>query len=381
MSPARTPAEVFPPGDFIRRELEARGWTQDDLATIMGRPLQAINELIGGKKQITPETALGLAKAFGDDDALYWLNLDNVYRLSKAKPLDDAVEHRAKLYARFPVRDLIKRNWIADSDNPRVVEHRVCQFFGIQSVDDTPQMPHAALANQYDVREYNESTKLQYAWLFRAKELASCVDTAPYDESKLKAAIAKLRALLIAPEEIRQVPAILAEAGVRFVVVEFLKGAKIDGAAFWLGQTPVIAMSLRYDRINNFWFVLRHECEHVLRRDGTVIDVELTENVESGATLPLQEQRANSAAADFMVPRAQLEDFITRVRPLFSEKRVLLFAKKLGVHPGLVVGQLQHRKEVPYTHFHKLLVKVREIITQTALTDGWGLSPPVHGEA
>jgi HTH-type transcriptional regulator / antitoxin HigA len=74
------PAEVFPPGEFIRDELDARGWTQGDLAQIMGRPLRLVNELIAGKKQITPETARGLAKAFGDDDAMYWMNLDSAYR-------------------------------------------------------------------------------------------------------------------------------------------------------------------------------------------------------------------------------------------------------------------------------------------------------------
>jgi HTH-type transcriptional regulator/antitoxin HigA len=66
-----------------------------------------------------------------------------------------------------------------------------------------------------------------------------------------------------------------------------------------------------------------------------------------------------------------------RVRPLYSEQRILLFAKRIGIHPGLVVGRLQFRDEVPYTHFHKYLVKVREIITQTALTDGWGTVPPI----
>lgn len=69
----RIPAEVFPPGEFIRDELEARGWTQGDLAEIMGRPAQAVSEIISGKKQIMPQTALELAKAFGDDDALYWM--------------------------------------------------------------------------------------------------------------------------------------------------------------------------------------------------------------------------------------------------------------------------------------------------------------------
>jgi HTH-type transcriptional regulator / antitoxin HigA len=370
---ARTPAEVFPPGEFIRDELDARGWTQGDLAQIMGRPLQVVNELVSGKKQITPDTALGLAKAFGDDDALYWLNLESVYRLSKAKPADESVSRRANLYSRFPVRELLKRRWVEPSDSLDVVEHRVCGFYRIHSINEQPQFAHAAKAAQYD-----ERSPLQWAWLFRARQLAKAVQVASFSEAKLRAAVVKLRQLLVAPEEIRQVPQILADAGVRFVIVEFLPGAKIDGAAFWIDEVPVIAMSLRFDRVNNFWFVLRHEIEHILNKDGNlVVDVELTESLQRKDTLPPKEVRANEAASEFLVPRKELNSFIVRVRPLYSEQRILLFAKRIGVHPGLVVGQLQFRDEVPYTHFHKYLVKIRDIITQTTLTDGWGAVPPI----
>jgi len=373
--PNRTPAEVFAPGEFIREELEARGWTQGDLAQIMGRPLRLVNELVAGKKQITPDTARGLAKAFGDDDAFYWMNLDSAYRLSQTKPADESVGRRAKLYSLFPIRELMKRNWIESSDNLDVIEHRVCRFFRISNIDEKPAFAHAAKAAQYD-----ERTSLQYAWLFRAKELAEGVHSAPYSEKKLRLAVAQLKTLLAAPEEIRQVPQMLADAGVRFVIVEFIPGAKIDGAAFWLdNDVPVIALSLRFDRISNFWFVLRHEIEHVLRRDGARIDVELTESIQRKEVLPIEETRANDAAANFVVPADELESFILRVRPLYSEKRIMLFAKRIGVHPGLVVGRLQFREEVPYTHFHKYLVKIREIVTQTALTDGWGTSPPTQG--
>lgn len=365
------PAEVFPPGEFIREELEARAWTQGDLAEIMGRPQQAVSEIISGKKQITPETARALAAAFGSDDALYWLNLDSAYRLAKAEPVSDLVERRSRLYSKFPVREMIKRNWIEASDNLDVVEHRICRFFRLGSLDDSPAMAHAAKAPQYD-----ERTALQWAWLYRANELAEAVQVALFSERKLREALAKLQTLLVAPEEIRQVPSILAQVGLRFVVVEFIPGAKIDGAAFWLNdKAPAIAMSLRFDRVNNFWFVLRHEIEHVLNRDGLVIDVELTERIERKDELPPEEERANEAAAEFLIPTDELNDFIVRVRPLYSEQRVLLFAKRMGVHPGLVVGQLQYRREVPFTHFHKHLAKIRHIITQTALTDGWGTIP------
>jgi HTH-type transcriptional regulator / antitoxin HigA len=78
----------------------------------MGRPLQFINELVAGKKRITPETAIGLAQAFGDDDALYWMILDSTYRLSQAKPADESVSRRAALYSQFPMRKLMGAGWI-----------------------------------------------------------------------------------------------------------------------------------------------------------------------------------------------------------------------------------------------------------------------------
>lgn len=374
---ARVPAEVFPPGEFIREELETRGWTQGDLSQIMDRPLRLINELVAGKKQITPETARGLSRAFGDGDPLYWMNLDAAYRLRQLEPdEDESVDRRAKLYSLFPVRELMKRKWIEPSKNLDVIEHRVCRFFRIGDLDERPVFAHAARAVQYD-----ERTALQWAWLYRAKELAEGTHSSPYSERKLREALARLRLLLVAPEEIRQVPRILAEAGVRFVIVEFLPGAKIDGATFWLTDTPVIALSIRFDRVNNFWFVLRHEIEHVLNRDGAVtVDVELTERLQRKDALPPEEIHANAAAAEFLIPGSELDSFITRVRPLYSEQRILLFAKRIGVHPGLVVGQLQFRDEIPYTHFHKHLVKIREIVTQTAVTDGWGTVPLTPGQ-
>jgi len=93
---ARIPAEMFPPGEFIREELEARGWTRGDLAQIMNRPLRLVNELVAGKKRITPETARGLATAFGDNDLPYWMNLDSAYRLAHAEAIDESVARRAQ---------------------------------------------------------------------------------------------------------------------------------------------------------------------------------------------------------------------------------------------------------------------------------------------
>ncbi len=74
------PFRPIPPGEILKDELEARGWTQSDLAEILGRPIQAINEIVSGKKAIVPATAVELPRAFGTS-AEFWLNLESAYRL------------------------------------------------------------------------------------------------------------------------------------------------------------------------------------------------------------------------------------------------------------------------------------------------------------
>ena len=106
------PAEVFPPGEFIREEIEERGWTQEDLAEILGRPLRLVNEVIMGKRGITPETANGIAAAFGTS-AQFWMNLESMYRLSQIRTRDtNTVERRARLYSLGPIKEMIKRQWL-----------------------------------------------------------------------------------------------------------------------------------------------------------------------------------------------------------------------------------------------------------------------------
>ena len=84
-------------------------------------------------------------------------------------------------------------------------------------------------------------------------------------------------------------PRIMAECGIRYIIVEKLPKARIDGVCFWLDDnSPVIGMSLQRDTIDNFWFVLRHEIEHVLRRDGQdeeVIDEDLAGTSNTGVTI------------------------------------------------------------------------------------------------
>ena len=91
----RPVAEVFPPGDFIREELKARGWTQSDFAAILGHPFQAVNAIINGRKAITSRTARELEAALGPS-AEFWMNLETSYQLHKESEPDPEITLRAR---------------------------------------------------------------------------------------------------------------------------------------------------------------------------------------------------------------------------------------------------------------------------------------------
>src|SRR5258708_2393572 len=94
----------------------------------------------------------------------------------------------------------------------------------------------------------------------------------------------------------------------------------------------------------------------------------------SSRTEVLQMHWQNSR--NFLVNKRKINNSIARVRPLSSKQKIRNFAARIGVHPAIVLGQLQHRKEVGWSHSREMLVKVRHILIRAALTDGWGNNLP-----
>ncbi|AMM84140.1 HigA family addiction module antitoxin [Martelella sp. AD-3] len=375
--------EVPHPGEFIRDELEARGWAQRDLAYILGVKEQAINPIMSGKRGISPDMARALSKAFGISPE-YFLNLQKAYELSTSREADPAIERRAKLQSIFPIREMIKRGWFEDTQDVSLLETQVMRFFRTNLLEDVPCFAHSAKKSG----DYSETTPLQMAWLFRVRQIADEMVAPRYSEAKLKASLVELERLMVDPEEIRHVPRILADAGIRFVVVETLPKANIDGVCFWLSASePVIGMTCRHDRIDNFWFVLRHEIEHLLNKDSlesglssSIVDVDIDPSNEN---LPLVEVRANTAASKFCADQDAINSFLIRKYPYLSEKDTLGLARRLQRHPGIVVGQLQFRMAVEYkvnkyNWLTRHKVKIRQFLRGSANVDGWGDAIPVN---
>ncbi|MCB2160602.1 HigA family addiction module antidote protein [bacterium] len=374
----RRPAEVFHPGEYLLDELNARGWTQTEFAEIIRRPIKLVNEIVNKKRGITPETAQEIAAAFGTSPEL-WMNLDSAYNLWKSDRDLTPIRQHAKMRSQYPIRDMMLRGWLQTTENVEILQSQVLRFFEIDSLDDKPLLAFGVATRRSGSNE-EELNPAQLAWLYRVKHIAKTMHLSDaYSPSKLRNAISNLMELRNAPEQTRNVPELLEKNGVRFVIVEPLPSLKIDGVCFWLDDSsPVIGLTLRFDRIDNFWFVLRHEIEHVLNNDGksrAVIDSDIF-SLQNDATLSEQERLANAAAAEFCTPQNDLLNFIAQNNPRFSRKGLLDFAKRLGLHPGLVVGQLQWKTE-RYELFRNMLVPIRDFIIPVSLTDGYGVEVPV----
>lgn len=354
--------------------LDARGWTQDDLSTITGWRRQSISSIVSGKTGITPEMAIALAAAF-ENDAADWLRWNAQYELALAEVDHASVKRKAAVFGMAPIRDMQKRGWIDETDDVAELEKSLIRFFG-GPLDSAIEFPVAA---RRTVR-LEQLSSSERAWCFRARQLARIVPVvAPFSKERLPAAQRLLRQAAAFPKEIRKVPRILSEHGIRFMVIEPLPGVEMQGASFWLDeQSPVIALSVQFDRIDAFWFTLFHEFKHIERGDAYSIDSKLLSERNGVFSVVLSdsdaEREANLGAADALVAEEELTSFIRRIAPLYSTDRIIQFAHRMKIHPGIIVGQLQHRGELGFKAHLELLVKVRPTITGTALTDGWGHS-------
>lgn len=363
--------KIFPPSKFIKEELEKKEWKQVDLAMVLGRSTNLVSELLTDKRKITPEIAQELAITF-DTTPQYWLEIDNNFRLAQIDHADESIERRKQLLTKFPIAEMQRRGWISDTEDFDELEPKLKEFFDIDDLN-------ADIVFQASFKRTEkepEPNRAERAWLARAKQLAKMLPVSRFNENKLDYLRDDLRKLTAKSKAAATVPDLLSNYGIRFVIVEPLKTTRIDGAAFWLAKdSPAIAMSIRFDNVGSFWFTLLHELAHIKHKDHDSFDTDLEQNVRNATSE--KEEMANEFAATTLIPQRELSWFVTHVAPYYSKEKINQFANKLKIHPGVIVGQLQHRGEIAYHAHNGLKAKVREFVANAAFTDGWGQPIPL----
>ncbi|MBZ2198467.1 HigA family addiction module antitoxin [Occultella gossypii] len=334
-----TLAEVFPAGEHLSDELEARGWTQVEFAEILGRPTQFVSEIIQGKKEITRESAAQIAAALGTS-AEFWLNLQDSYFLWQQRQDPQAREElnevatRAKLNDLAPMAALRKRGVITATTTAEQAK-QLRHLMGTSNLDDQPARRFAARRSNGE----EALTPTQNAWFACVRRIAETLPVKHYSRASLDDVAARTSRLVREPEGFLDLPDEYAAAGVRLVFFEAFPSSKISGASYQDEHGPVIALSGRGQRLDKVLFTLLHEAAHIVRGDTEsgepVID-------EDDHTLG-DEDRANEVAANWVLPEA-LPSNPSRITKEWVEEA----ADLVGVHPIVVVGRLQRDEVIPW---------------------------------
>ncbi len=334
-------AELFPAGEILADELEARGWTQADFAEVLGRPAQFVSEIISGKKEITRESAAQIGAALGTS-AEFWLNLQDSYLLWKQSQDPHiqeslhAVKTRAQLQELAPVSLLTKRGYIKSTD-PEGQTQEVLKLFGKDSFEGPSALNFAARRSN----DEENVTSLQAAWAACVRASAASLDAAPYSPSALEELAGTLSRRARDPQAFSDFQALFAEAGVKLVYVESFPSGKLDGCAMMVSGHPVIGLSGRGRRLDKVLFTLLHEVAHILlghlTDDGGVILDDLSGDGTN------KEAQADQLASKLAISRP-LPAVPGRVHFSWIEEK----AGHLGVHPIVLIGRLQKDGSVPW---------------------------------
>ncbi len=341
------PDWASPPGESILDFLEERGWSQAELAQRLGYTEKHVSLLVNGKVALSIDAAQRLERVLGSP-ADFWLALETNYQKHNARL--KAIELHASWVAwlnELPLRDLMRsgaipRQRIDAKHKPGLVD-ACLRFFGVASPSEW--RAHYGGMQMAFRRSRSEQSDIGAisAWLRLGEREVEKLYGPKYDRDRFEEALQIIRAHTRETPDIfePQMRRLLHEAGVLLVLVPSISRAHVSGVARWMnGTRPLIQLSLYGKTNDKFWFTFFHETAHILLHANNKDDkksVFLDDPNASHSDSP-QEREANEWAGSYLIPgsHAQL------LAGLKTKAAVVSFAQEIGVHPGIVVGRLQH---------------------------------------
>lgn len=349
LEPRYQPTEVSPPGESLLDVLEERGMNQRELAERMGRPIKTISAIVNGKAAITPETALQFERVLGTP-AHFWTQREASYREAIARNQEGA---RLKKYTvwldRLPLRELRRFGGVSRSRDKIQLVQEVLAFFGVASPDEWRQVYMVPQA-QFRRHQPNKGDPAAIALWMRLGELqAQQQECRPYNRDGFLAALGEIRTLTVEPAEAFEprMMELCADVGVAVAFVPAIPRARVSGVTRWLTKDKALIQLSLFGKANDrLWFTFFHEACHVVSHGKREVFLEV-----NGGTVSPEEAEADRFAAELLIPRHQAK----RLPFLGADSAaVVAFAEELGIHPGIVVGRMQHEGILPHTHLNKL---------------------------
>lgn len=242
------------------------------------------------------------------------------------------------------------------------------KFFGVQSLDawQTRWSNYAVAFRQTKKFDFRSEELIVAAWVREAEIIADQIPLAEFDEAKLWASLSVLRRLTRENIDtaLDQAQEICSRCGVALVVVPELPGTQISGCARWLTDNhAMVGLTLRYKSGEQLWFTLFHELGHILlhRHQRLFVVDNAADEMGDDVVDPVMakyEEEADRFAADTLIPPAELAKLPLHKPDELTSELIQGFAKSIEIHPGIVIGRLQHDKVLEHWQGNKLKQKL-----------------------
>lgn len=347
------PDVAFPPGRTLAEWLQRQSMSQAEFARRASLSTKHVSQVISGDASLSPDVAVTF-ESVTDIPARFWTQLESNFRAREAaEEQSEALSDHVGLLDQFPIKQLVKRGYLKRLSRPVDQLRELLRFFGVADTKALEKVWLAPTALRAS-KAYTPNTASLASWLRAAEREAGKVDTEPFDADACSEALDDFRQLtcLDGTDWIAPLIEKCADVGIALVIVKELPGSRINGATRWLNkEKAMIALSLRHRRHDIIWFTFFHELGHLLRHSKrqTFIDAE-----GSGVSEDL-ELDADRFASRLLIPpthEAELQE-------LASPHDVKEFAQRIGIHPGIVVGRMQHERLIPYNTWNNLIPKYK----------------------
>lgn len=341
------------PGLTLSEILESLDMSQVNLSKRISKPEAAISEIINGTKAITPETAIQLERALGVS-ASFWNNLETNYReLLARKSANDSLNNEFENARSYPYAEMAKKGWVKQT---RKIEEKVSNLLNFFAVDSL-SLVHDVIP--VDFRQHNGkniSIHSIQAWLRRGEIKSKEIETKDFDKRKLIALLPKLKKLsTLHPNEfIPKLRDELANVGVAIIFTPYLPKSYVCGATRWINpKKALLQLSLRGSFADIMWFTLYHELGHIILHGKKAQFIDL-DNINKKE---VKEQEANKFASENIIPSEKFKKL--KENNNLTTLDIFKFAKKEEIHPGIIVGKLQHDGLIDYSKLNNLRVKYK----------------------
>ncbi|ALU91189.1 conserved hypothetical DNA binding protein [Herbaspirillum rubrisubalbicans M1] len=341
------PDWILPPGQSVLDLAEERGWTQSELAQRLGYTEKHVSQLINGKVALTVDAAQRLERVLGSSMD-FWLTLEANFQKHLAR-LEAAERHAAWVswLDELPLKELmgcgaIAKQRVDGKHKPDLVE-ACLRFFGVATPDEWRAHYGGMQMAFRRTRSEQSDVGAISAWLRLGEQQVEKLDGPKYDRARFEKSLEAIRGLTqLAPEVFEpKLRSLLHEAGVSLVLVPAITRSHVSGVARWLSPTrPLIQLSLYGKSNDKFWFSFFHEAAHILLHANSREEKKsiFLDDPNAADTKNPQEREADAWAGNWLIPA----EFVKTLPRLKTKVEVKEFASLIGVHPGIVVGRLQH---------------------------------------